>query len=69
MTEVEAQRLREAGERAKTAPEGQHVEFRWKDSDPPGMLCCVRCGGIKPRAGWPDRPCRKARIELRGGAT
>lgn len=67
MTPAEEARLCEAGERAKTAPQGEHVEFRWRDSDPKDMLGCVKCGGIKPRKGWSDKPCRGwTRVELRG---
>lgn len=58
MNADEEKRLREAVARAKEAPEGEHVEFRFKDTDPPDMLCCVKCSGIKPRKGWPDKPCR-----------
>lgn len=66
MTDAEETRLIEAGTRAKNAAEGEHVEFQFKDYD--DFLSCVRCGRIKPRAGWPQ-PCRgQVRVALRADA-
>lgn len=63
MTETEHARLDDAAIRARSAKDGEHVEFQFKDDET--FLCCFRCGHIKPRVGW-SKPCRgPARITLR----
>lgn len=65
MTETEQNRLNDAKVLAKSAPEKQHVPFRWRDNDPPHVQSCVKCGGMMPRGGY-TTPCRGwARIALR----
>lgn len=64
MTTAEEARLNAAADRAKSAKDGEHVEFQWHDAD--RFLSCVRCGHIKPRTGW-SKPCRgTVQIALRG---
>lgn len=66
MTESEQKRLDEAAVRAQSVPDGEHVDFKWRDTDT--YQCCRKCGHVKPAKGW-SKPCRGwARVTLRGEA-
>lgn len=50
-------RIAKGLEKAKSAKSGEHVDVSWKGSGAEDdYLVCVRCGLVKPDAGW-VRPC------------